>query len=235
LRPNRRTSIDVIVPRGHTANHSGIELHRSKTLRPEDVIEVNGIRVTTVARTIFDCARLLNHDGLERLIGEAEVQEVLDTRALRELIELNRNTVAAKRLRDLLDSYEYDRGVVMNEFEQHLRNALRGAGAPPPLKDRWIVLDDGGPAINPDFQWPEAKLVLHADGFKVHRARGKFERDRRNDQRLINHDWLPIRVTHRQAEDHSECARVIDTVIRQLRRRSSDRRGGSDRGLEPAA
>ena len=65
--------------------------------------------MTTVARTIFDCAGLLSRDDLERLIGEAEVQGVLDTRALEEQIKHNLGTVAAKRLRELLDSYEYDR------------------------------------------------------------------------------------------------------------------------------
>jgi predicted transcriptional regulator of viral defense system len=169
LRPNRRTRVDVIVPRGHTANHSGIELHRSKTLRPEDVIEVSGVRVTTVSRTIFDCAALLTRDQLERLIEEAEVQEVLDERALRELCELNRKTVSARRLTELLDSYEFDHGAVMNEFEQHLRNELRAAGAPPPLKGRWIVLDDGGSALKPDFAMAagEARVV-----------RGRFQRAR---------------------------------------------------------
>jgi predicted transcriptional regulator of viral defense system len=238
LRSGGRTRIDVMVPYPRNPKHDGIEVHRSKTLRPEDVTEVKGIRVTTVSRTIFDCAGLLNRDQLERLIEEAEVQDVLDERALRELIELNRNTVAAKRLAELLDSYEYDRGAVLNDFEQRLRTALREAGAPPSLKNRWIVLPDGGPAIKPDFQWPETKLVLFADGFKYHRARGKFERDTRNDRRLIDYEWLPMRVTYRQAADPTECADAVRSVIRQLQLRtenSSDGHGSVDGGLEPAA
>jgi hypothetical protein len=194
-------------------------VHRSKTLRPEDVTIVRGIPVTTVARTILDCARLISRDDLERLIGEAEVQGVLDTRALDEQIEHNLGTVAAKRLRELLDSYEYDRGVVLNDFEQDLHNGLRDAGAPLPEKNRWIVLSDGGPPVKPDFVWPEAKFVLHADGFKFHRSRVKFESDTGNDQRLMDDEWLPMRVTYRQAKDPRERARVIATVIRRLRAR----------------
>jgi hypothetical protein len=196
-------------------------VHRSKTLRPEDVTIVGGIPVTTVARTILDCAGLISRDDLERLIGEAEVQGVLDTRALDEQIEHNLGTVAAKRLRELLDSYEYDRGVVLNDFEQDLHNGLRDVGAPLPEKNRWIVLSDGGPPVKPDFVWPRAKFVLHADGFKFHRSRVKFESDTGNDQRLMDDEWLPMRVTYRQAKDPRERARVIATVIRRLRARGS--------------
>jgi hypothetical protein len=215
----RRSRIDVVVPQPRHPTHRGLDVHRSKTLRPQDVTVVDGIPVTTVARTIFDCAGLLSHDGLERLIGEAEVQGVLDLGALREQIEHNRGTVAARRLRDLLESYEYERGVVMNEFEQDLRDGLRDAGAPPPLKNRWIVLSDGGPPAKPDFVWPRARFVLHADGFKFHRSRVKFESDTGNDQRLIDDEWLPMRVTYRHAKDPRERARVIATVIRRLRAR----------------
>jgi hypothetical protein len=214
-----RSKIDVVVPYPKCPRHPGIEVHRSKTLRPQDVTVVKRIPVTTVARTILDCARVLSKDDLERLIGEAEVQGLLDLRALEDQIEHNRGTVAARRLKEMLDSYEYDRGVVMNDFEQDLRNGLREAGAPPPLKSRWIVPDDGGAPIKPDFFWPKEKVVLHADGFKSHRSRVKFERDIANDQRLVNDDWLPLRATYRQAKNPRERARVIATVIRQLQLR----------------
>ncbi|HWE34702.1 MAG TPA: hypothetical protein VG410_14515 [Solirubrobacteraceae bacterium] len=210
-----------MIPYPRKAKHPGVEVRRSKTLRPQDVTVVRSIPVTTVARTIYDAAGSQSRDHLERLIGEAEVQGVLDLRALREQIEVNRGTVAARRLRELLASYEYDRGVVMNDFEQDLRNALRDAGAPPPLVNHWLVLSDGGPAIKPDFYWPRATFVLHADGFKFHRSRVKFEIDTSNDQRLIDDGYLPMRVTYRQAKDPRMRARVIATVIRQLRARGA--------------
>jgi hypothetical protein len=227
----RRSRIDVVVPYPRNAKQPGIDVHRSKTLRPQDVTVLDGIPVTTVARTILDCATLLSRDALERLIGEAEVQGVLDLRALREQIEHNRGTVAAKRLRQLLDSYQYDHGVVMNAFEQDLRNALRDAGAPPPLMNRWIILSDGGPPVRPDFQWPGAKLALNADGFKFHRSRVKFERDTETDQRLVDDRWLPLRVTYRQAKDPAKRARVVASVIRQLRLRGgASGSGGGESG-----
>jgi very-short-patch-repair endonuclease len=82
------------------------------------------------------------------------------------------------------------------------------------------VLSDGGQPLKPDFQWPEQKLVLNADGFKYHRARRKFEHDIESDQRVIDDDWLPMRVTYRQAKDPRKCERVIATVIRKLQARS---------------
>ena len=67
--------------------------------------------------------------------------------------------------------------MVLNDFEQDLRNGLRDAGAPPPLRTGGSFCPDGGPPVKPDFVWPRAKFVILADGFKFHRSRVKFEPD----------------------------------------------------------
>lgn len=64
------------------------------------------------------------------------------------------------------------------------------------------------------FARVEQMLVVHGDGFQFHRMRRKFERDTRNDQRLIVAGWLPIRVTYEQARD--EMPRLIQMILRQL-------------------
>jgi hypothetical protein len=244
LRVSHRSRIDVTVTGRRIVRARGIVAHRSTTLRQQDITIVNKIPVTTVARTILDLAEDLTRDQLRGVLEEAEVRGVLDEVALREQIAHNAHRPAARKLAALLDKYEYDMGQVMNEFEAAMRCALRAAGAPQPVSGRRLVLPDGGPGIKPDFQWPEQKVVLHADGFKFHRMRWKFERDLRNDQRLLDAQWLPIRASWRQLRDEPD--RMIGTVLRRLAERGWrsdgltggwDRRGGwgrrRDRRLQP--
>jgi Transcriptional regulator, AbiEi antitoxin len=98
LRGNGRHLIDVTVPGRSHRSRPGIELHRSTTLRPEDVVIVRGIPVTSVARTVLDIAGVIPMDQLELVLEQAEVQGVLDERALREQIAHNHTRVGASRL-----------------------------------------------------------------------------------------------------------------------------------------
>ena len=67
LRRSYRRDIDVTTTRGRARDHRGITLHRVRHLHPNDVTVIDGIPVTTVARTQLDCAEVLRYDQLERL------------------------------------------------------------------------------------------------------------------------------------------------------------------------
>src|SRR5205085_12535471 len=60
LRPTQRANIDVTVPSRSRRRHPGIDIHRSTTLTAADITIVNGIPCTTVARTMFDLAEVVN-------------------------------------------------------------------------------------------------------------------------------------------------------------------------------
>jgi hypothetical protein len=219
LRGCNRSRVDVLVPVGCDRRPRGIEVHRSRTLRPQDVVVIDHIPVTSVARTILDVCELLTPSQAERVLEQAEVLEVLDEYALREQVQHNAHRKAARTLRELLDRYEYDHGAVRNEFEAALAGALRAAGAPPAHKNRWLDPGDGGAPIQPDLMFPAQRVAVLLDGFTFHRSRQKFERDVRNDQRMLGIGWLAIHVTPRQARD--ETTRITTMIIEQLRLRTS--------------
>jgi len=83
FRRNRLDRIDVISPTGAGRIRDGIVVHFRADPIPEDVTTVAGIRCTTVARTLFDLAGIVDRRSLERLIDEAEVLRVLDARPAR--------------------------------------------------------------------------------------------------------------------------------------------------------
>lgn len=69
---------------------TGIDAHSSATLLPRDIETVDGIRCTTVARTLL-LGAVLAPRVVERAFDEAEAREVLDARQIED--------DAAKRIR----------------------------------------------------------------------------------------------------------------------------------------
>ena len=49
-----------------------------------------------------------------------------------------------------------------------------------------------------DFLFAEQRLVVETDGWRYHRTREQFERDRHRDATLIRAGYRVLRFTHRQ-------------------------------------
>jgi hypothetical protein len=198
LRPRGGVRIEVTVPTRVRRRQPGIEIHRSTTLTDADVTRVNNIPCTTVARTQFDLAEVIGRPGLERAFDQAEILEVFDLRAIEDQLVRNATRRAAGLVRAVLDEHYVGRTPTWNELEAALLALCRSIGVPDPEVNQWLVLPDGGPPIRPDFMFREQRLVLETDGRQTHRTQQKFEKDRRNDQRLTIAGWRPIRTTWRQ-------------------------------------
>ncbi len=218
LRRNARQAYDVILPCRTHRSRPGIDIHRSLTLTPQDVVVIRNIPVTCIARTILDLAEVLRPRELARVLEQAEVMGVFDLIALRDQIARNPGRIGAARLAVVLDGWKVDLGAVWSEFEDALLEALEATDIPRPVKNRWIVLDDGGPAIQPDMMWPQQRVVVLPDGWRFHRARAAFERNTRDDQRLIAAGWLPVPVTWWQLRD--ERARLVRMIVGLVRERT---------------
>jgi hypothetical protein len=61
----------------------GIIIHRSPPLHPDDLDEIDGIPVTSLARTLVDLAEISDQDELRSYFTEARAQGRLDLDAVR--------------------------------------------------------------------------------------------------------------------------------------------------------
>lgn len=61
----------------------GLVIHRSSPLHPDDLDEVDGIRVTSVSRTLIDLAEVMDRDELQGVFARAREMGMLDPDALR--------------------------------------------------------------------------------------------------------------------------------------------------------
>jgi predicted transcriptional regulator of viral defense system len=208
--------IEVTVPGRNRRRHQGVIVHRSTTLAPTDATVVNRIPCTTVARTLFDFSEVALYRQAERAFDQAESLRVFDLRALEDQLRRNPTRAGANTVRSILDAYDIGSTLTRSEIEDLMFMASRDIGLPTPLVNEWLDLGDGGPMIQPDFMWPEQRLIIEVDGYKWHGTRRRFEEDRRRDQRALVAGWIVVRTTERQLK--YELAQLQRTIERLLAR-----------------
>jgi hypothetical protein len=182
-------------------------------LPARDVTVRNGIRVTTVARTIVDLAEEWSVHRLVALMREARFRRVLDVPAVLECSGRMRN--------------RRGHGKVLVAVERHLRGT---AGARSFLELRWLALldaagvrepevgavidpEDGGDSIEVDNAWRDVRLYVEVDGGD-HLSPDTKRKDQERDRRLAAAGWSKIRVTDVDVEREPDFAvqRVKDAL-----------------------
>jgi predicted transcriptional regulator of viral defense system len=182
--------VTAFVPRHHRPP-KGVKRHRARNLGEEDRALVDGIPVTSVARTLLDLAWKLRSDQLRRVLARAEDLKLLDLEAIRDVIERNRGHHGAKRLRFALATYE--RPIwARSEFERRFVERLVAAGLPRPATG-W---NEVGHEI--DVYWPDLRFGVELDSFATHGNREAFEADRERDLDFALARIETIRVTELQ-------------------------------------
>ncbi len=140
LRPSRGGKLDVTVARRKSPNPR-LRIHR-RQLAPDEVTVHDGIPTTTVARTLFDCARHLDDRQLLRAFNEAAVLELYEELSVPDLMERHpgyRGTARLRRVIELLDSGE---GVPQTDLEDLPIPFVEEFGLPTPEAD--VHIEIGG-------------------------------------------------------------------------------------------
>jgi very-short-patch-repair endonuclease len=196
--------IDVTVPSGGSrARRPPIVVHRSP-LGASDRMVRERIPVTTPARTIIDLADCSSRRELERAIDEALYLH-LDLTSVQPFP----GRKGAGLLAEVLDTHAGGTTRTRSDFEELLLALCDGQALPRPLVNQLIS------GYEVDFVWPEARLIVEADGWSVHRRRSAFERDRRRDAALQVAGWRVIRITWRRLISEPELvARQLAQLLR---------------------
>jgi predicted transcriptional regulator of viral defense system len=198
LRDWGHTRIEVTVPRRSARTHPGVAVHRSTTLTAKDITVIDGIPVTSLHRTLFDVAEVVDQRELEREFDQAQIVKGLDLNKINDQLARNPTRAAASKIRKVLTEHYIGSTPTENDLEEDFLAITRGLGLPDPRVQFWIDPGDGGRMIRADFAWPELRIVVETDGRRTHGTDQAFESDRRRDQRLVAAGWRVIRTTWRQ-------------------------------------
>ncbi|HUO38610.1 MAG TPA: DUF559 domain-containing protein [Mycobacterium sp.] len=169
---------------------------RHERLADHEVTIVDGLPVTTVARTAFDLGRHLPRgQAVARLDALALVTDLSadDVLALTQHYKGLRGVRRCKAALALMD-----RGAESPK-ETWLRLLLIDAGLPPPTTQILVHNGDFHPLAYLDMGWEEFRVAVEYDGDQHRSDRRQYLKDRSRLAMLEQFGWIVVRVV---AEDH---------------------------------
>ena len=215
---DRSGQIELLVDARHNPTVAGVRVHRSIHLPGTDGAVVDGIPVTSIARTLVDVSPGHDHRVVGGWIDEAIRRHQLDLVELaacsRRLGGRGRPDLTALRAEIARRGTWFDPGD--SELEAHAVLVLREAGLPEPVLQHRVVLPDGSVAYV-DLAFPTQKVAIEVDGWGPHGRRAAFTPDRTRRNALTALGWDVYQYT----SDMSD-AQLVRTVVRALRAASDD-------------
>lgn len=188
----RTAPVDLVVGRRRLRPRSGLHL-RQDVLRPEEIVAVDDLRVTSSLRTAWDLVRALD-DPVDRVVA-------LDALARVGRYDPEEVLVLAER-------HPRSRGSCL--VPQAVARADRRAGSPPETRMRLGLLAEGVPAGVPQLQvsddagwfvgrvdlgWEEVKVAAEYQGDHHRTDREQWRRDQARFAALAAAGWLVLPCT----------------------------------------
>jgi very-short-patch-repair endonuclease len=181
--------VEVTMSRRRHRRIRGVRIHRVRDLRPDEVTIVDGLPVTTPARTLLDIAET---PGAGRVVEQAfatALRRGLVTRdEVRRMVERHPRHRGAPLLRQLLDA-EKGPAFTRSEAEEKMLGIVRRAHLPRPEVNAMVL------AHEVDFLWRRESLIAEVDGYAFHGSPRSFAEDRRRDAELVAAGYRVVRFT----------------------------------------
>jgi len=188
------------------AGRPGIALHKGR-LHAEDRAKRDGIPVTSVARTIFDLAETHDDGWMRGVFEEADRLRILRLAELRRVCDRGagrRGLGLARRLAEEAIAAENDPASFL---ENLFFTFCREQRLPRPLTNVPVL------GFEVDALWLGARVIVELDGWRSHRHRAAFERDRIRDADHAVAGYRVIRVTYRRLKREPA---VVADQLREL-------------------
>jgi very-short-patch-repair endonuclease len=196
--------ITVFVAGDRGRKREGIEARRVAVHEHESVL-VDGIRVTTQARTMVDVNANLGPPERRELAERAQDLRRFHPARIRECLARHPRQPGRRPLLDLLDLLEPAADGTRSHLERLFLPLARRARMGRPLVNERIA------GRERDFAWPALRLVVEVDGHAFHSSRAAIRRDKARDRELLAAGWRPARFTY------EDVAFEPDDVVGELR------------------
>lgn len=216
IRRAPKDRVDVTAPKGSRLSGLNAVVHYSNSMPDHHVVElVDGARVTTVARTVFDLGGVLDADGHLSVIEDVRNKGLCTDAELGEVyFDLcgrgRRGSAAWERLADLTDRAARP---TMSELELTFQEALVAAGLPSAVQQHPLVLPNGR-TVYLDLAYPDRRLDIEIDHSEWHATASAVEQDKARDLGLALLGWERMRFTDRAIERRLRvCVAMVRAVL----------------------
>jgi very-short-patch-repair endonuclease len=200
LRSNAAGRVEVTIGWNQTGP-AGVHTYRTRMLAPRDFTVIDGIPVTSVARTLLDLAAILRPPDLEVVIDRAERQALFDLNAVVDVLNRVNGRRGTKTLKRVIAAYE--NSTQESKLERAFKQLLMAA--PDIASPSFNALVDGETGTHEvDALWQDARLAIQLDGFEFHRTRRDREKDASSDADLELAGYRVMRLTWDDSTIHGE-------------------------------
>jgi very-short-patch-repair endonuclease len=210
----RHERVDVMVPvhrRGSRAR--GVNLHWSRSLVAEDVVEQGLFRVTSLPRTFLDIAGLVPHERLMDAFDDAVVRRRCRPTDVAAGLELaaSRTRRGVGTLRTAVNMWLGD-ATPASVAESRLLRSLDAAHISRPICQH--ELREGDFVAVLDFAWTNERVAVEMDGYRYHASPRAQAHDVRRANRLVRLGWTVLRTTPYELKNSPES--FLNDLIDQL-------------------
>ena len=176
---------------GNRRGPSGIRTYADR-FGDDEIVEINGIRVTTPARTALDLGR---RNPINRAVAAIDALanatnlKATDVALLAQRYRGRRGMTRARAAFDLVDAG------AESPRETWLRLLLLRAGFPPPRTQIPVYDEFGQLVARLDMGWEDSMIAAEYDGDHHRTNRRQFNRDIARTDSLTAMGWIVVRVT----------------------------------------
>jgi very-short-patch-repair endonuclease len=188
IEPRTGFAIQVTVPGGRRLGPSGIYVHRTNDLYPDEVSGKDGIPITSPARTVFDFASQASPSEVSAAYERGLIEKFFTRDEMIVLAMRHKGRRGIKKIRTLIDR-DAPPTVTIKEAHRMLLELVRSSGLPHPKTEVPIG------RYRVDILWPDAMLIVEMDSSKWHTSPGRNEHDKRRDSELAAKGYLTLRIT----------------------------------------
>ena len=197
LRRMQDERVHVLVPHGSSPVLEGIVVHRCRKIDPIDLVErPGGIRVTSVARTLFDVGAVVGTFKLESALEQALDKELVRFDELADSVQrlFHKRRPGSREIRKVINSRSDWSDSVQSELELRVLRMMKKLGFPEP-EVQFVLRSADGSVIRFDFAWPDVKLALEIDHSFWHAGSAESRKDKGRDRRAALLGWHTLRLT----------------------------------------
>jgi very-short-patch-repair endonuclease len=192
-------------------------VHFSSILAEEDRGVRDGIRVTSVARTLLDLAIRGRPDRLEGYLERAEERGLFDLRAIEDVLARAGGHRGRGPLSRALAIYRPDPAFTRSKFERRFRRLVIAAGLPAPSMNVNVA------QFELDAYWPDLRFAVELDLYETHGSRAAFERDhlRHEELKLVGVEMIRVTKPRLDREPQAVLRNLATLLARRPRELSA--------------
>ena len=213
LATSARLDVSVAAPRS-SPHAAGIRGHRL-ALDHGHVIQVNGLRLTSPARTWVDLASVLALDDLVAA-GDFLIHHNAPLAPVTEITQLITVSSGMRGIRLAREALALLSDRPESPQESKLRLILIRGGLPEPEINHELVDTATGKHVRPDFRFRHYRLILEYQG-DYHRTKSQWRKDMTRRSRLEAQGWYVMELNADDLRDPAELVARIRTVLARQR------------------